>query len=146
MERGRERGVEGGWGREGEGCTSTCTHMWMCITPRAGEYMLHDGSDSEDSFTDDGEEREGGRVRREEEREEEGEREKCDTILPSNTPSVSGGGGGEAEGKGGGGEVEKEGGASEEEKGDPEMAPVYLKKMLPVLAELYHSSLAPTLR
>ena len=33
-----------------------------------------------------------------------------------------------------------------EDKGDPEMAPVYLKKMLPVFTELFHSSLAPPLR
>lgn len=34
----------------------------------------------------------------------------------------------------------------EEDKGDPEMAPVYLKRLLPVLAEVFHSSLAPSLR
>lgn len=34
----------------------------------------------------------------------------------------------------------------EEDKGDPEMAPVYLKRLLPVFAELFHSSLAPPLR
>lgn len=33
-----------------------------------------------------------------------------------------------------------------EDKGDSEMAPVFLKKMLPVFTELFHSSLAPPLR
>ena len=33
-----------------------------------------------------------------------------------------------------------------EDKGDPEMAPIYLKKMLPIFTELFHSSLAPPLR
>ena len=128
-----------------------------------GEYMIHDGSDSEDSFTDDGdgEDGEGGRGRGAEGRGEGGggggggggeggEGEKSDTILPStlNAPTITTSSGGEGEGKekGGGGEGEKEGGPSEEEKGDPEMAPIYLKKMLPVFAELFHSSLAPTLR
>ena len=113
--------------------------------------MLHDGSDSEDSFTDDGEGEEGERGREAERRERGGgekEGEKSDTILPSAPPSTTatvgeGKGGAEGEGKGGG---EKEAGVSEEEKGDPEMAPIYLKKMLPVFAELFHSSLAPTLR
>ncbi len=35
---------------------------------------------------------------------------------------------------------------TEEDKGDPEMAPLYLKRLLPVFAELFHSSLAPPLR
>ena len=34
----------------------------------------------------------------------------------------------------------------EEDKGDPEMAPVYIKRLLPVMAEVFHSSLAPALR
>ena len=33
-----------------------------------------------------------------------------------------------------------------EDKGDPEMTPVYLKRLLPIFTEIYHSSLAPTLR
>ena len=120
-----------------------CDHV--CVsTPAIGEYMLH-GSDSEDSFTDDGEEEEEGRGRGAEGEggggEGEGER-----ILPSlpSGPTISGGG---VEGEGRGGEGDKEGsGVSDEEKGDPEMAPIFLKKMLPVFAELFHSSLAPTLR
>ena len=110
--------------------------------------MLHDGSDSEDSFTDEAEGEEGERARHHEgERERDGE--KSDTILPSAPPSasISASGGSEGAGKvGGATEGEKESGVSEEEKGDPEMAPVYLKKMLPVFAELFHSSLTPTLR
>ena len=131
-------------------------HKTSTGLPIAGEYMLHDGSDSEDSFTDDGEGEEGERGREAERRERGGGREtekegeKSDTILPSGPLSTSSavggegkGGGAEGEGKGGG---EKETGVSEEERGNPEMAPVYLKKMLPVFAELFHSSLAPTLR
>ena len=48
---------------------------------------------------------------------------------------------GEGEGEGEGEEEE-----APEDKGDPEMAPIYLKKMLPVFTELFHSSLAPPLR
>ena len=33
-----------------------------------------------------------------------------------------------------------------EDKGDPEMAPVYLQRLLPIFTEIYHSSLAPALR
>ncbi len=50
----------------------------------------------------------------------------------------------------------KEGGSSngggsnssgkEEDVGDPEMTPVYLKRLLPIFTEIYHSSLAPPLR
>ena len=42
--------------------------------------------------------------------------------------------------------AEKAGKEEEEDKGDPEMAPVYIKRLLPVLAEVFHSSLAPALR
>ena len=34
----------------------------------------------------------------------------------------------------------------EEDRGDPEMAPVYLRRLLPIFTEIYHSSLAPALR
>ena len=88
-----------------------------------GEYMLHDNSDSEDSFTDDGEGDEGERERRGEGMVGGGEGgEKSDTILPSAPPppppsaSITGG---DAIGKGGVAEA----GSTEEEKGDPEMAP-----------------------
>ena len=124
--------------------------------PPEGEYMLHDGSDSEDSFSDDGEgeEGDGGRGRG-----AEGEEaEKSDTIpvyvplsLEAPTITSSEGGAEKEEKKEEGEEGEGEEGvaaaaAGEEDKGDPEMAPVYLKKMLPVFAELFHSSQAPTLR
>ena len=42
--------------------------------------------------------------------------------------------------------TEKAGKEEEEDKGDPEMAPVYIKRLLPVMAEVFHSSLAPALR
>ena len=42
--------------------------------------------------------------------------------------------------------ADKSGKEEEEDKGDPEMAPVYIKRLLPVLAEVFHSSLAPALR
>ena len=47
-----------------------------------------------------------------------------------------------------GGEGAEKAGKEEEEedKGDPEMAPVYIKRLLPVMAEVFHSSLAPALR
>lgn len=51
--------------------------------------------------------------------------------------------------KGGKGKEAEGGGAKEEgpeDKGDPEMAPVYLRRLLPVFTEIYHSSLAPALR
>lgn len=51
------------------------------------------------------------------------------------------------EGGGGGGgkgvEEEEEG---PEDKGDLEMAPIYLQRLLPIFTEIYHSSLAPALR
>ena len=33
-----------------------------------------------------------------------------------------------------------------EDRGDPEMAPIYLQRLLPIFTEIYHSSLAPALR
>lgn len=47
------------------------------------------------------------------------------------------------------GESEKEvgeEGKGEDDKGDPEMAPIYIKRLFPVLAEVFHSSLAPAIR
>ena len=41
---------------------------------------------------------------------------------------------------------EKEEEEGEDDKGDPEMAPVYLKRLFPVLAEVFHSTLATALR
>lgn len=126
--------------------------------------MLHDGSDSEYSLTDDGEgddeeERRTAEGRGGGEGREGGggggEGGKSDTIpvyvpLPVEVPTITSSAGmeeGKIEKKKAGEEGEKETATtSEEEKGDPEMAPVYLKKMLPVFAELFHSSLAPTLR
>lgn len=120
--------------------------------------MLHDGSDSEYSLTDDGEGDDDDERRAAEGRGGGGgggEGGKSDTIpvyvpLPVEAPTITSSGGmeeGKIEKKKAGEEGEKETATtSEEEKGDPEMAPVYLKKMLPVFAELFHSSLAPTLR
>ena len=38
------------------------------------------------------------------------------------------------------------GSGKEEDVGDSEMAPIYLKRLLPIFTEIYHSSLAPPLR
>lgn len=149
--------------------------LW-CVRVCVGEYMVcDDGSDTEDSFSN------------EEEEEEESTAPSLSgdlisaTTTTSSTPSSSsaseggkvtpaagasasttteatsegGGGGGKREGgKGhdGGKEKEREregggeGGGGPEDKGDPEMAPVYLQRLLPVFTEIYHSSLAPALR
>lgn len=119
-----------------------------------GEYMLRDCSDSEDSFSGDDDPPPAASVR---------DREPSELIPTSQaTVSITGEEPSQAtptdetkkvtptdenaENKEGEGE---EGGQEEdapEDKGDPEMAPVYLKKMLPVFTELFHSSLAPPLR
>jgi len=97
--------------------------------------MLRDGSDTDDSFSDDGDagSGEGG----------EGKEEPTYIPLPSDTPTISTGGD-PAKTSEQGGEDGTDG--KPEDKGDPEMAPVYLKKLLPVFADLFHSSLAPILR
>ena len=117
-----------------------------------GEYMLRDGSDSEDSFSADDDPPPAGRDRATSE------------LIPTSQASVSITGDrpsdstpveetkGEAADKEGVGSKEgeevQEGESTDapEDKGDPEMAPIYLKKMLPVFTELFHSSLAPPLR
>ena len=114
--------------------------------------MLRDGSDSEDSFSGDDDpppsEREAS----------------TSELIPMSQASVSITGdapsdtapGEETKGEA----ADKEGIANKEgeetqagesvdapeDKGDPEMAPIYLKKMLPIFTELFHSSLAPPLR
>ena len=52
------------------------------------------------------------------------------------TKKENGGGGGSGNGAD----------AKEEDSGDAEMAPVYLKRLLPIFTEIYQSSLAPSLR
>ena len=94
--------------------------------------MLRDGSDTDDSFSDD-EDAGGG----------EEKEEPTYIPLPSDTPTISTGAD-PAKSLEQGGEDGAEG--KPEDKGDPEMAPVYLKRLLPVFADLFHSSLAPILR
>lgn len=114
------------------------------LPPPSGEYMLREVSDTEDSFSaDEEEEATGG-----------GDEGTKDTPLfvplPPTSPPVTE----EAsEGAEGDSAAKKEGGgesgaaeSAEEDKGDPEMAPVYLKRLLPVFTELFNSSLAPALR
>ena len=117
-----------------------------------GEYMLRDCSDSEDSFSGDDEPPPAASVR---------DREPSELIPTSQaTVSITGEEPSQAtptdeskedapteetaENKEGEEEGQEE--DAPEDKGDPEMAPVYLKKMLPVFTELFHSSLAPPLR
>ena len=117
-----------------------------------GEYMLRDGSDSEDSFSGDDDPPPSERDTTTSE------------LIPTSQASVSITGdtppdsapGEETKGETADQEgiTDKEGEETQagesadapEDKGDPEMAPIYLKKMLPIFTELFHSSLAPPLR
>ena len=102
--------------------------------PPPGEYMLRDVSDTDDSFSGD--------------EEESSVTARTPTIEPSDqsnsiiAPSATG-------------KITadlKEAAKTESDdceslgEADPEMAPVYLKRLLPVFTELFHSSLAPPLR
>ena len=98
----------------------------------AGEYMLRDGSDTDNSFSDDEDAVSGGGG--------EGKEEAAYIPLPPDAPTISAGSDPAKPSE------EGTDGQSEEDKGDPEMAPVYLKRLLPVFAELFHSSLAPIVR
>ncbi len=99
-------------------------------------------SDTEESFSGDEEDEAGGG---------EGEDKEPAHLLPllpsssepTITPETEVVAGMEGEG---GGTKKPEGTSEEEDKGDPEMAPIYLKKLLSIFAELFHSSLAPPLR
>ena len=64
---------------------------------------------------------------------ENGEEQGTEASASTSKKDSSSGGGSDSSGK-------------EEDVGDPEMAPVYLKRLLPVFTEIYHSSLAPPLR
>ena len=110
--------------------------------------MLRDCSDSEDSFSGDDEPHPSTT----------GDRPPSD-LIPTSEASVSITGdapANETKGEAAGNEEnlkkdseageEGEAGEAPEDKGDPEMAPLFLKTMLPVLTELFHSSLAPPLR
>lgn len=110
--------------------------------------MVRDGSDSEDSFSGDDDPPPAGA--------RDGEPSE---LIPMSQASVSITGDppsdetkGEVADKEETVKKENEEGQEEEsadapeDKGDPEMAPVYLKKMLPIFTELFHSSLAPPLR
>ena len=93
--------------------------------------MLRDGSDTDNSFSDDEDAVSGGGELKE---------EATYIPLPPDAPTISTGSDPAKPSE------EGTDGQSEEEKGDPEMAPVYLKRLLPVFAELFHSSLAPIVR
>ena len=129
--------------------------MYVCLMFSLyflGEYMLRDCSDSEDSFSGDDDPPPAASVR---DREPSG-------LIPTSQATVSITGeepsqatptdeskedaptDENAENKEGEEEGQEE--DAPEDKGDPEMAPIYLKKMLPVFTELFHSSLAPPLR
>ena len=95
-----------------------------------GEYMLHEVSDTEDSFSADEDEACGGGGG------EEAKKPPAPYIPLG--PTI-----GEGEEKAAEGTTVDE---EEEDKGDPEMAAVYLKRLLPVFAELFHTSLAPAFR
>lgn len=94
--------------------------------------MLRDGSDTDNSFSDDEDAVSGGGG--------EAKEEATFIPLPPDAPTIST--------SSDPAKPSEEGtdGQSEEDKGDPEMAPVYLKRLLPVFAELFHSSLAPIVR
>ena len=105
--------------------------------------MLREVSDTEDSFSPDEEEEASGGGN-------EGVKDAPPFLsLPPSSPSITAeasGGDESAKKKEGEGESAAEAEAAEEDKGDPEMAPVYLKRLLPIFTELFHSSLAPALR
>ena len=134
---------------------STCTkHVCaLMLLYFLGEYMLRDCSDSEDSFSGDDDPPPAASVR---------DREPSELIPTSQaTVSITGEESSQAtptdeskedaivdENAENKNDKEEEGQEEDapEDKGDPEMAPIYLKKMLPVFTELFHSSLAPPLR
>ena len=105
--------------------------------------MLREVSDTEDSFSADDEDEVGRGVE---------EAKEHPPLLPINpsAPTISTSAGGPAQQatavEGEGGKTEEAANPQEEDKGDLEMAPVYLKKLLPVYTELFHSSLAPAVR
>ena len=114
--------------------------------------MLRDGSDSEDSFSGDDDPPPSGR---ETLTSELIPMSQASVSITGDTPPDSAPGEetkGEAADKEGAENKEEEENQTEEsadapeDKGDPEMAPIYLKKMLPIFTELFHSSLAPPLR
>lgn len=122
--------------------------------------MLRDCSDSEDSFSGDDDPPPATSVRDREPSELiptsqatvciTGEEPSSQTTPTDETKEDTAPKDENAENKAEEGEGDREGEGQEEEapedKGDPEMAPIYLKKMLPVFTELFHSSLAPPLR
>ena len=114
-----------------------CMHVHVHV--HLGEYMLRDCSDSEDSFSGDDEPHPTTASDR-----------PPSELIPTSEASVSITGdappsapANEMKGEEADNEESQE---EDEDKGDPEMAPVFLKKMLPVFTELFHSSLAPPLR
>ena len=109
--------------------------------------MLRDASDTDDSFsTDEDKASTSGGTRGLVVVEGDGDTPAVISVptdtLTSATPPASG----EKEEEKKEEEDSPDGGTTEEDTGDPEMAPIYLKRLLPVFTELFHSSLAPPLR
>ena len=111
--------------------------------------MLHDESDSDDSFSADEDDENNASPRTPTTATSEGQSDQSGSViaLPSDgkiTSEPKAEGGGEEAGKN---DTEESSETQEDlDKGDPEMAPIYLKRLLPVFTELFHSSLAPPLR
>ncbi len=111
--------------------------MLYTETRCTGEYMLRDVSDSDDSFSPDEADNTSASARTPT-IEPPGDQSDsliappASSTITMDTKEVA--------------KVESEDPEVPEDSGDPEMGPVYLKRLLPVFAELFHSSLAPPLR
>ena len=143
-----------------------------CYVLPAGEYMMcdNDGSDTDDSFSNDEEENVsetppsipsgsvGGDPTPLISVSSDGNITPADSVESGSTigqPEETkrddkGDDKGDDKKKDGNGKVKDGKGTEEEEgpedKGDLEMAPIYLQRLLPIFTEIYHSSLAPALR
>ncbi len=107
-----------------------------CDPAPSGEYMLRDVSDTDDSFSADEGDNTSASARTP--TIEPGDQSKS-LIAPPGSSTIT------IDTKDAT-KVETEDPELPEDSGDPEMAPVYIKRLLPVFAELFHSSLAPPLR
>lgn len=113
--------------------------------------MLHNESDSDDSFSDgddDDDTNASSQAPTTANGEQKTDQSSSVIVLPSDGKIVSNTNSEGVEQEASKIESEEAGTEVQEDsdKGDPEMAPVYLKRLLPVFIELFHSSLAPPLR